>query len=273
MNAITAQAQPGDPPRIVVTATGLAAEGGTLRIYREVDGTRVLLRGAVDVEVTGDTMVFLDYEAPFGVPVDYALIQTGSTGTVTGSGTPAPVTLMVASPWLTNPVTGSGVALTIQDWDELSFRARQTIVDVAGRAAPVVVSDVRSLPSSTLVVLTRTRADLSALRDLLNLGDVIHVRAICGAVENAYLAVGDVSETRITARSLKTDPRQAGSDWRRSVNLTVQEVEAPALTIAPIADTLADLNAYVPTTLQDIATTWPAPDTLLTIAQTNLRAS
>lgn len=269
MTTLAAVVQATEPPRIQVTATDVTPGEGTVTLYRIADGIQEPVRGLVAEPNDQTTWVVNDSEAPFGVPVHYLFVITFATGTTeqTQSNT---VTITTALPWVSNPITGQGVAVTIQGWAELTRVARQTVVPVAGRPAPIIVSDVRQAPASTLTLLTLTRDQLGALRQLLATGDVLQVRAVCGAVEGAYVAVGDVTEARVKPDSRKLDPRPAGSDWRRLVALACQEVDRPAPAIPAAGDTLADLAVYVRTTLEDIYLTWPEPQTLLDIARTSL---
>lgn len=275
----TAVVQATEPPRVLLTVTGLATDGDLVTVYRLVDGDAVPVRGAIDVLPDGTgTLVVTDLSAPFGVPVQYRVDQTdGGTGTVT-SQTSNVVTLTAPGPWLSLPITGDAVQLTIVDWPEKSYKARQSLIAVAGRATPIAVSDKRIAAESTMVVLTRTRDDLMALRSLLEAGVVIQVRPVCGAVEAEYVAIGDVSETRYKPSSRATDGgTPAGSDWRRLVTMQCQVVDEPARTIPAVGDTLADLHAYVGGDTATLSTLhfsdFPSPATLLTIAQTALEGA
>lgn len=269
MTSLAAVVQDTTPPRVQVTATDVPVAPGTATLYRVADGQRVAVRGMLATPTTAAVFVVNDYEAPFGVPLTYVLALAYTDGT-TEEVESGPVTVEAASAWVSHPITGQGVALTIADWPEFTYTSRQTVVPVAGRAAPIVVSDVRLAASSSLVLLTRTREDLAALRGLLDTGDVLHVRAPCPAVEEAYVAVGDVVETRVKPTSRDLDPKPAGADWRRLLTLTVQAVDRPTPGIAAYVDTLADLAAYVPGTLADLADAFGPDATLLTIATTNL---
>lgn len=237
--------------------------GGAATLYRVVDGARTLVRGALGLTPSGNALVVTDQETPFAVPVTWVLQQMGQDGTVyeLASNT---LTIETRLPWLTNPISGEGVTLTIAEWTETTRAGRTGVLAISGRAAPVVVADVRATPTSDLVVVATSRADLRALRDLLASGEVILVRAPCEAVETSYQVIGDVTETRL-------DPAD-GSSWRRKITLACQEVEAPDLAVEALGDTLQDLADFVPTTLADLAAAFGPSATLLTIAQTNLAA-
>lgn len=263
MVTVTALTQDTAPPRVLITIDDLGPTPGVLTLSRIVVGTRAQVRGAVNLTPTDDSVLIVDNEAPFGVPVSYELVQTLGDGTtvVVASNT---VQLYAALSWLSNPITGEGAPVTIATWPDLTYSARQSVLDVAGRVSPVVVSDLRTSASSELVVFTQTRAVLMMLRELLSSGDIILLRPVCDAVEGDYFAVGDVTETRM-------DPSD-GSSWRRLVTLDLQAVDQPSPAIPAIGDTLADLHAFIPGTLADLHEAFPDPDTLLTIARTRLQA-
>jgi hypothetical protein len=271
MTTVHAEVQGTDPPRVLVTIAGTTA--ARLTLFRDAGGVRSVVRGALDQVPSAGSLLIFDNEAPFGVDLVYTVRETGAGGGTTDivSNT---IRLDASAPWLTNPITGDGVHVTIQDWPELAYGSRMSVLDVAGRVAPVVVSDLRTAPTSTLVVITQTQTQLAALRHLLAPGDIILLRAICDAVEGSYLAVGDVTEARWRPNSLAGDPFPAGSDWRRLVTLSCTAVDQPSPALPAVGDTLGDLAAFVPTTLGDIAATWPSPpDTLLTIAQAGIHAA
>jgi len=266
---LVAEVQDTEPPRVQITLQRLPLDGTTVTLWREVEGERTPVRGYLNVTPTSAATVVWDLGAPFGVEVSYVLTRYHPDGTVTET-TVGPVFLTAGLPWISHPITGQGVAVTIAEWPEYEYAARQTVVPVAGRPTPIVVSDVRLAATSELTVLTRTRDELLALRELLASGDVLQVRPVCDAVEPDYIAVGDVVEARVKPSGRSSDPRPAGQDWRRRVTMAVQAVEQPAPTIAAVSDTLADLNTYAPTTLADLSTTFGPGATLLTIAQTPL---
>lgn len=248
-----------------VTATAGEPDIQSVSLVREVDGVRTPVRGGQSAPTsTSSDLVLIDNEAPFNKDVRYVFIKTYTDGTSSETVSNL-VELTTELPWISHPITGVGVSLTIAEWTDLAYSARQTIVAVAGRARPIAISDRRLAPSSELSMLTKTRADLLALRNLLSLGDVLLVRPVCDAVEGDYLAIGDVTESRV-----KPTGDGAGGDWRRLVNMSCQSVDLPDTSIPAVGDTLADLNAYVPTTLADLATAFGANATLLTIAETNL---
>lgn len=204
------------------------------------------------------------------MPVSYVVVAIDNTTGVAVETASGVVTLVTDLPWVSNPVSGVAVALTIRDWDALAYDARQTILDIAGRAFPIIISDVRASPTSTISLLTRNKTDLVALRALLATGDTILVRPVCSAVEGAYISAGSVTEERVKKTAMKWDDRQAGTDWRRVVTIAAKHVDQPPPKVGGFQDTLLTLSQYVPTTLADLATAFGPGATLLRIAQTQL---
>lgn len=248
-----------------VTAVASEPDIARMSLMREVDGVRTPVRGAQGITSASD-LVVNDNEAPFGKSVTYVYVKTYVDGTSSETYSD-PIELTTALPWISHPITGVGVSATITEWSELAYAARQTVIPVAGRSRPIAISDKRLAPTSELTMLTKSRSDLLAMRSLLSLGDVLLVRPVCDAVEGDYLSIGDVVEQRV-----KPTGEGAGNDWRRLVSMNVQAVDIPDTAIPAIGDTLADLAAYVPTTLEALSAAFGAGATLLTIAETNLTA-
>lgn len=258
MITVTPVAQTGY--RVVITIAGLSSEVPSvdvLTLYRDDVETRSPVRGVVDVVPAGDAIVAVDFEAPLGRPVFYELEVTRADGSV-GEYVAGPVTLEATLPVVSDPVTGEHVEVTVHEWPERISTNRGTVVEVAGRTDPVVVSDVMGAPSSSPVLRTLTRAQVLGLRSVLADGAVVLLRAPCPGVEDAYLVVQQHAEQRI---------RNDATDDRRRHILAAVHAAPPALEIAAQGDTLADLNAAVPTTLLAISTTF---STLLEIAAADL---
>lgn len=101
--------------------------------------------------------------------------------------------------------------------------SRQASLAVLGRARPVVITDVRSSPSTQLVIWCETAAEADALDTILADGSAL--RLVCDPrlgwnVNPAYIAVGDASSARALP-ALATLPD-------RFVTLPYVEVDRPA---------------------------------------------
>lgn len=252
--------------RVAVTVAGLSTAVpavDSLILYRDdLDQPRAVVRGFLDYVPTADGFVAFDNEAPLERPVFYTLATTRSDGTVVEQTTAAPIMLSAAYPVVSEPVSGDGVDLSaIVTWPDLEREGRATVIDVVDRPDPIVVSSGLSSPSSAPVLRVDTIVARRALRTLLESAQVLQIRDPHPDVEDAYVAVGKVTERRLT-----NDP----TDPRRAVLLEVRHVSAPAIGIASGGDTLDELNDAIPGTLNDIAAAFPG--TLLDIAAADLAA-
>lgn len=254
--AVTAAVQATTPPRVVVTVTGLTA-GTPFTLSRVVDEVAAPLRGYAPATPAGTVAVAADSELPFDRLATYRVEQAAASAE-----SAPPVYIAADAPWLSDPITGRAARVTVVDWPELTRPSRSSIIAVAGRAAPVVVSRVRGTPSGDRITLrTGTADELAAVRAVLATGAPLLLRVPAAAVEGAWIAVGDVVERRVG---------DTGDDWRRWIALEdVTIVDPVDETIPAAGDTLDDLTAAVPGTLADIAAQWSA-GTLADIAATYL---
>lgn len=246
--------------RVTITGTGLPAEPNVASwtLWRDDLYTeRVPVRGFVD-RTDLVTFVAYDFEAPLARPVFYVLevLRTDGTRTEYAAG---PVQLDATRPILSNPVTGELVELAaVEQWPELSYDGRAQVIPVVGRRDPVVVSDSSTFPTSQPVLRVDDVATRTSVRALLETGQVVLLRAPEVDVEDAYLLPTTYNEQRLT---------NSATDVRRRYALAAAHVSAPGLGYPSPGDDLADLNAAVPTTLADVAATFPS---LLAIASADL---
>lgn len=258
--SVAAQVQTGG--RVVVTLTGLATETNVSEwtLWRDdLDHDRVPVRGFYRRTDLVDVVAY-DYEAPLARPVFYVLEVLRTTGGRTEYAN-GPVTIPATRPVLSNPVTGASVELAaVETWPELSYNGRTQVIPVVGRTDPVVVSDAGTLPSSQPVIRTDDVGARREVRELLMPGGVVLLRAPEVDVEDAYLAVTEWAEQRLT---------NSPADVRRRHQLTALHASAPGIGLPASGDTLADLEAAVPTTLLALSQTF---STLLEIAAADLEA-
>ncbi|WP_293785171.1 hypothetical protein [uncultured Aeromicrobium sp.] len=263
---VTAEVQDTSPPRVAVVVTE-APSGGTVTVYRVQDQKQAVVRGMLDVEPSSGAVIGNDFEQPMNRPVSYRAVHTAHDGTVTAADSQ---TVIVRSPmpWLVDPLSGSGLQVTIVDWTTLQRSARQKFLEVAGSPYPVVMSDTHIAPSSQMRIMTADESSLYALRALIGRTPRLLVNPSGAAVESAYVQVGDYSEERYREHN--------EHDWRRLITLSLQEVAAPPASIPASGDTLMDLHEYVGgdgTTLSDLVNMFGAGSTLFDIATTQLTAA
>lgn len=265
---ITATVQTGN--RVLLAIAGLSSESPDidriLEVRRNAVGADPVfsgpVRGTQDLDVTGDTVVIIDQEAPFASPVSYSVTWVREDLT-TGSEQSNYVILTAPYPRFSDPLTGDYCDFTVEQWPTIEYEYGSVVVNVHGARSPspVVVTGPPSAPTSQIVI----RFDpVSAggplrLRELLRSGAVLLLRAPCATVEG-YFSISSLSETRLT-----NDP----SDRRRRVTLAVTHVTAPDLFLSAGAPTLEELADFEPGTLGDLASDFP---TLRDIAVADLGA-
>ena len=228
-----------------------------MTVYRDdLTGTLRPVIGAQGIPAR-DT-VLIDPEPTLNRPTWWRVVlSTGQSQT-----TATPVTVAATLPVLSSPRTRAHVVLdSIQDWPELVYPQRVTVVDVVGRRQRAILADVEGSPSSKPILVTASGPDLDVFRRLCAPGVPLLLRGSVPGVEPAWIQVTGRTERRITLRA---------DDWRRRHLLDVQHLEdTPDAGVPVVGDTLGDLAAAVPTTLGAIAARW---STLGQIATADLRS-
>ena len=229
-----------------------------MSLFRESGEVRVPVPGLQDVVAA--TTVVTDNTAPLNRDLVYTLELNDGTSTRA-----TPVQVLAQLPLLTHPVTGATAPVIIQDWPERTRETTSTIVKVAGRRSPIVLSDVESLGTSAPVLMTRTREDERAIEDLTATGDVLHLRTLYPELEDAFLAVTSRQTTRVQ--------QFKGTSTERLNTLSSQEIAPEDMREAGRGDTLGDVSGAMPgATLGDLAALFPG-GTLLDIAVNDWRGA
>jgi hypothetical protein len=246
---VTATIQTSDPPRVLVSVSGMFAEDVvSITVERSASDTLTPLRAATDVDVTGDdAFVRTDGELPFGVAVSYVVTLTDAQGdewqlesnTVTvGAAEDGEV--------LSDAVLGVGVDVQILEWRSRQYDREATVFNVSGRH--VVVSGPNPDFTADLVLFTETTAARVAMLDLLDraTGGIVqlrtHASTIClddpgydvHAEVDGYVAVLSVVEER--AGKFRWPQRR----WRMSV----VAVDPWQLTLEARGWTYADVDGF-----------------------------
>lgn len=191
---------------LVITRNGATPAWTSVEVQRSIDAgvTWSYVRGYTRFAVSTSPITVTDYESPPGVAAVYrarATYQLAGLDIASSWVSSASVTwTSVSDYWLKDlRVPTRNLTVRIRALDTLHRARRQGRFAVLGRADPVVVSDVRSLSSGTLVLRTLTDADSVALNLLLST-DIVLLQAPTGlAPGSMYLAVGDVDEVRAVA--------------------------------------------------------------------------
>jgi hypothetical protein len=211
--------QPGDPT-VTVTTTPAAAlvtitvdvdlNTGELDVYRIApSGAISYVRGALGIVTNGLLEIEVeDYEAPFGVPVEYVAVARG--GTLETESDPVEATLAVDVDWLNDlddPVNNSG-PVTVESFDELSYDTPQGVHRPLGRRDPVVTSDVRWTPAGRLVIVTETAEESRKIRDACGSGAPLLFRTPPDrGVGSMFLVPTKITERRVSRLATYTDRR------------------------------------------------------------------
>lgn len=238
--------------RATVTIRQAPAPGLTMTLYRDTAFGRVPVPGVQSITAT--TMVVTDHAVPLNRPVTYGVAL--SDGQVF---TAAPVTLVSELCLLTNPVSGAVADVWIATWPDRTFDTPSTVVKVPGRRSPIIIQDIEGAAASNPELLTRTRDQRLSVENLTATGELLLIRTVSVDVPDAYLAITNRAEKRLSNSSRSTSRLHA---------LTVQEVGAESVTELGLGSTLGDLAAVVPGTLAALAQMFPG-GTLLDIAATD----
>lgn len=254
MSTIVASLQAGKiPPPVQVDIVILidpATITGWTVVRNDPAGPVVVWTGSVDVL----TASVVDYAAPIGIPVRYTLI-VGLTNGTTARTTSNAVTVTASGCWLTNPISGTTLAVMLVTWPARLYEPRLALLDVVNRPDPVGLIDEHRTPAGTWTLYTATDAESDALTAMLRARSPVALRVGPGkSVKSVTVLVGRFAEQRYT---------DAGDDQRRLFVADVQEIGSVP-TALPLHATLGGLATLVPTTLADLAALRP---TLLALSQ------
>lgn len=186
------------------------AAGTYIRIDRSVGGVRwETLRGAeaLTPDALNGSVQADDYEFEPGALTTYRARLFSAVDVVVFTHTDT-ITPDIDGVWLKSvarPYLNRKVI--VQDYGDVSRKARAGIFAVAGRTMPVVVSEVTSSRDWQMSLLTRSLDDAHALDLLFASGDIVQVQAPSDCdVPSGYVSVGDSSKSRVS-RSLRDDRR------------------------------------------------------------------
>lgn len=259
--AITAQEQDVYPPRVLVSITGLTI-GDTVQLYRQVVGERTYVRGADFVTAVDTSVLAIDAELPFGIPVSYVAVVNTSTEYATSSTTYNLADGATASkPVFTDAVTGLAAEGVIVAWPERGYERDASVFRLAS-GKTVTVSGPMGQFSSTIELYLASTAEVQNFTALLAgaTANTIQIRQGGGYERvDSYISVTAHSERRFS---------QDGSDPRRLLTLEVEEVDPWAASLEARGYTLQDLaDVYTGLTMSDAADDYA---TMLALAQADL---
>jgi hypothetical protein len=238
--------------RIRLSATLLGATATRCVFWRTTNGfvNYDTVRGGWPVEVTAQNASIDDYEWEPGVATTYR-VQSYTDADLTAVQTyDVVITQDLTEVWLKVPAAPFlNQPVNVADRSEVTRRSRRGLFDIVGRSLPVMVGDVASSISYTLMLQTATAAEERDLDYLFASGEVVFLQ-LPSTVEympGGYFSVGDTSRLPVSKVS-------AMRTW--SIPLT--EVAAPGSDVVGSAYTwtsvLADYATW--TTLAADNATW-----------------
>lgn len=221
------------PPRNAVSITGLTP-GDDVLVYRIVDGERTLLRGGSASTVTDTSLVVVDGELPFGVPVSYVAVVNSVAEYETAQAT---YTLPGGKPVLSDAITGESSQFVIVSWPEKQYQRQASVFAVGGRN--VVVSGDLGMFEGRIEIFFEAWSSSEQFLELLNgaTEGVLQLRRPVAGYDgvDCYLAVLGANETRFS---------QDGTDERRTWVLEVAETESWSDGFTARAFTYADVTTF-----------------------------
>lgn len=230
--AISVQEQDAYPPRTLVTVTDLTG-GDDVVVYRVVAGQRTALRAGSVANATDPSLLVVDAELPFGVPVGYVAVVNGGAEYATSLTT---YDLSGAKAVVTDAITGLAAEVLVGA-DSGKTRTRNAArYNVGGRN--IVVSGAMSDPEGSYDFVTEAWSSYENLLDVLaNATEgVVQVRQPGGYNGfDAYLAIDATTEKRMS---------QDGTDDKRILNVQYAETEAWAEDLEARGFTYQDVSDY-----------------------------
>lgn len=199
----------------------VADEGSKVTVYRKYNGDTEIVRGSQDVLMKNDEQLFIDYEVPQGVPIEYWVVAKKGSESIESAHA-------VTKPYnfgrdvlfdLANPKRG--MLVWVENFNQYKYGISRDVERVWGRADPVVISGVREMFQGQLNLLTLDLEQRSELLDIVRNGSTVAFSAQYpeyGLDGVLYFAVGDVTEQRTTSKARETSRRFA---------LDVQQVTPP----------------------------------------------
>lgn len=194
-------------PYVEVVVRELAGSVSTVTVWRTSGGAPERVRGAVDLPVT-DSLSRVDFEAPFGVAIQYRAELFSSTGQSLGWSQPADVVLEVDDTWVHNclaPAGATRVAFRGNAAREISRPVQGEQVRVLGKADVTVVGSGRAgVTDVTLDVITDDLDSADRMAAMLGDQETTLVPVLCfrvGAKDRVrlprpfYAAVMDIKES------------------------------------------------------------------------------
>ena len=180
---VTATPQPDAlPPRVLVDLAGLPGTGKTMTVTRTVGGIITTVRGVNRTAVLGTTGGCTDYEAPFGLPITYAVTVYDAVGAVVGTAQATPATLAVDVMWLSDPLaparaTAVRAVKAPESFGTLSYDVEASVVPVNGAELPIALAGTRRAATGIpMTIMCVGAAESGPVRDVLRYAIPFQIR-------------------------------------------------------------------------------------------------
>lgn len=247
-------AKPGSPLQAsagnVFQVTVFGATSATALATIGADGSAAWpVRGSTLTMAPGGARTGIDHEAPLGVPLFYGAVAYDPAGARMATSAAVTVTLPAPaagarSTWLkslSTPVASVVMRSWRDNGSDLAFTREiaQGVIRVIGRRDPIVVQDVRQLPTGTHQVWTEGDAAADALDELLMSPGPYLLQMPTVGEPDRFVMVGSV-----TPRTL--NPYAAAEKRVRVWSLPLTQVKRPDPTgwsVAIPGKTYADTQA------------------------------
>lgn len=235
-------------PRVEVLFTSFAPGTVAVDVHRIAAGREYLVRGAVKAVVAG-ALSRIDFEVPFGVPVQYRAEMFDADGLSLGFTESATVTLDVAETWVHNPLDPQGattVSFRRSALQEIERPIDGQTVRPMGRPVAVIVSRMRrGIEGAALDVIVDTTEQADRLQAMLGGYDREMVPVLCYRVgANDRVRVPRPFFAGILSFVERDDQNYtAGFSDKLGYSIQADEVSPPTPALVVPLLTRADLNA------------------------------
>jgi len=232
---------------VEVLFSSFAAGTTAVDVYRLAGDREYLVRGAVKAVVAG-ALSRIDFEIPFGVPVQYRAEMFDSGGLSLGFTDTASVQVDVAETWVHNPLDPQGattVAFRANAARELQRPTEGSVVYPDGRIVGVVVSGQRrGIQDAVLDVIVDSIVQADALQAMFGTYGSRTTPVVCfriGAADRVRLPRPFFAG--ILTLSEQDQNYAIGTGEKIAFGMTGSEVSPPTPALVVPLLTRADLNA------------------------------
>lgn len=234
-------------PRVEVLYTAFAPGTATVDVYRVAGGRSYLVRGAVKAVVAGG-LSRVDFEVPFGVPVQYRAEMFDSSGASLGFTNTATTIVDVTETWVHNPLDPQGATTVAFRRNALQDIERPLEADVVwptGRVVGVIIAGQRrGIQDAALDVIVDSVEQADLLQAMLGDYERRTTPVICFRVgANDRVRIPKPFFAGILKFSEQDQNYAIGTGEKIAYSIQGSEVAPPTPALVVPLLTRADLNA------------------------------